>query len=92
MPSYTDQEKITIGRDYMLPKTLKDAGIAPEAILFSEDVWASVVRPLGYDAGIRTLGRTIEGVVRKIARMIVEGKGEKFTITKDNVKEFLPQW
>jgi len=46
--------------------------------------------PLGYDAGIRTMERTIEGVVRKVARLIVEGKGTSFTVTLQNIKEFLP--
>src|SRR3989304_6200089 len=43
------------------------------------------------EAGIRTLERTIEGIVRKVARSIVEGKGQSFKITPENVKEFLPQ-
>lgn len=91
MPSYSDSEKIKIGRDYMLPKILKAAGIPEGALVLEDDVWAQIVRPLGYDAGMRTLGRTIEGVVRKVARMLVEGEGRSFKITKDNVKEFLPR-
>ncbi len=91
MPSYTDQEKIVIAQRYMLPKALKEAGMNPETIKFADDVWASIARPLGYDAGIRTLERTLKGVVRKVARMIVEGKGQSFQITSENVKEFLPQ-
>jgi ATP-dependent Lon protease len=50
-----------------------------------------MVRPFGYDAGIRTMERTVGGAVRKVARMIVEGKGDKFHITTQNVKDFLPQ-
>jgi ATP-dependent Lon protease len=46
---------------------------------------------LGYDAGIRTLERTIEGIVRKVARQIVEGKTQSVKITPENVKEFVPQ-
>ena len=91
MPSYTDQEKIVIGKEYLLPKKLKMTGLASGAIVFDDDVWASVVRPLGFDAGIRTLERTIDGITRKVARMIVEGKGESYRITSENVKEFLPK-
>lgn len=91
MPSYTDIEKITIGSRYILPKTLKEAGIPDGAITISDDVWANITRPLGYDAGIRTLERTIDGIVRKIAKMMVEGKGTTFNITPQNVKEYLPQ-
>jgi len=46
---------------------------------------------LGYDAGIRTLERTIEGIVRKVAKLIVEGKGQVYKITSQNIKDFLPQ-
>lgn len=92
MPSYSDNEKITIGKEYMLPRALKEAGLAEGAVVIDDNVWSSFVRPLGFDAGIRTLDRTIKGMVRKIARMMVEGKGEKYKITSENVKEFLPSW
>lgn len=91
MPSYTDMEKITIGAKYILPSALETAGIPDGSVVISDDVWADIVRPLGYDAGIRTLERTIDGIVRKIARMMVEGRGNNFNITPQNVKEFLPQ-
>lgn len=91
MPSYTDSEKISIGVDYVLPRVVKAAGIPDGALVVDEDIWPIIVRPLGYDAGIRTLERTIENIVRKVARLIVEGKGQSYRITKENVKEFLPQ-
>ncbi len=91
MPSYSDSEKITIGTSYILPRVIKMAGLPEGALSIEPDVWANIVRPLGYDAGIRTLERTIEGIVRKVARSIVEGKGTSFKITSQNVKEFLPQ-
>lgn len=90
MPSYTDLEKITIGKKYVFPKALKDAGLDSENLTMDDEVWANLVRPFGYDAGIRTMERTIGGVVRKVARAIVEGKGNKFHVTTQNVKEFLP--
>lgn len=92
MPSYTDEEKITIGRDFVLPKTMEESGLSPEALKIEPDVWPQIVRPLGYDAGIRTLERTINGICRKVAKMIVEGKGKAFVINKENIKEFLPNW
>jgi ATP-dependent Lon protease len=91
MPSYTDAEKITIGKAYILPKARKQAGLSEEGLVIDDDVWPKIVRPLGFDAGIRTLERTIEGTVRKVARLIVEGKETSVKITTDNVKQFLPQ-
>ena len=91
MPSYSDQEKITIGQKYILPRKIKIAGIPEGSLMISDDVWPNIVRPLGFDAGIRTLERTIDGITRKVAKLIVEGKGQSFKITPENVKEFLPQ-
>lgn len=91
MPSYTDQEKITIAQKYVLPSAMKAAGLPSGTLAIDDDVWANIVRPLGYDAGIRTLERNIDGVVRKVARLIVEGKVQNVHVTSTNVKEFLPQ-
>lgn len=92
MPSYSDEEKITIGRDYVLPQAMAEAGLPKEAIKIDAAVWPKIVRPLGYDAGVRTLERTIGGICRKVAKLIVQGKGKSFQITPENMKEFLPTW
>jgi len=91
MPSYTDQEKIVIAMRYVLPIKLKAAGIPDGALRISDEVWPQIVRPLGFDAGIRTLERTIDGIVRKVARLIVEGKIKEITLTQENIKTYLPQ-
>ena len=90
MPSYTDMEKITIGKNYMLPKIVKFTGVSKDALVIDEAVWPLIVRPLGYDAGMRTLERTIQGMVRKAARQVVEKRATNFKITLDNYKQFLP--
>lgn len=92
MPSYSDEEKIKIGRDYVLPQTLKECGLSSENLEIAEEVWPKVVRPLGYDAGIRTLERTIQGICRKVAKKVVEGEGKHFFINQENIKQFIPQW
>jgi len=91
MPSYTDQEKITIGQRFMLPKLLIASGIPDGSFSIDDDVWPTIVRPLGFDAGIRTLERNIGGAVRKAARMMVEGKVESVRLTTENAKQYLPQ-
>jgi ATP-dependent Lon protease len=91
MPSYSDLEKITIGQKYVLPASMKAAGLPAGALTIDDDVWANIVRPLGYDAGIRTLERNIDGVVRKVAMSLVQGKSQSVHVTSVNVKTFLPQ-
>ena len=92
MPSYSDEEKTTIGRDYVFPQEIKACGLTNEKLEVSSDVWPYIVRPLGYDAGIRTLERTINGICRKVAKEIVEGKTNKVTIVRGNINQYLPSY
>ncbi len=92
MPSYNDDEKIVIGRDYIFPKAIKQAGLKPEELQIKPDLWGQIVRPLGFDAGVRTLQRNIEGLCRKAAKLIFEGKVKQVIVDESNVKAFLPQW
>ncbi len=89
MPSYSDEDKIAIGKKYMLPEIIRQSGISEGSLIIEDESWARIVRPLGFDAGMRTLERTIQQVVRKAARDIVEGKTQSFVVTPENVKEFL---
>lgn len=94
MPSYSDEEKVVIGKTYMFPKIARDSGLTPTNLKIDEAVWPAIIRPLGYDSGMRSLERTIEGICRKTARSIVEGKVPQngtVIINAQNVKEFLPQ-
>jgi len=90
MISYSDEEKIQIARNYLLPKVMDEAGLTKENIIFDDDVWPLVIRPMGFDAGIRQLERTLKMFVRKIAKKIVLKEGSSFRITKDNFKEYIP--
>ncbi|MBA3723528.1 MAG: AAA family ATPase [Candidatus Levybacteria bacterium] len=88
MPSYNDEEKMHIGRDYVFPKVSKLIGLKPEQLVVDEPVWEIIIRPLGYDPGIRGLERLVNMMCRKAARMIVAGEAKNIKITADNVKLF----
>lgn len=92
MPSYSDEEKTHIAQNFLFPKALKEGGMDPSTISVDPSIWPNIIRPLGYDAGIRTLGRTIEGIVRKVAMMNVTGQAQTVHLTPDNIKDFLPKW
>lgn len=89
MPAYTDEEKLIIGKKYLLPNALKDAGVDDGKLIIDDGIWSQIIRPLGFDAGIRSLNRTIQGLTRKIARAIVEGKSGPFRITVENLGEYI---
>lgn len=90
MPSYTDEEKIVIAQKYLFAKIREQTGLKPEQLTIDDPVWPGIIRPLGFDSGIRSLERTIEGICRKSARLIVEGKATVVVVNATNVKEFLP--
>jgi len=93
MPSYTDEEKKIIAKDYLFPKIKQEAGLSGIQLNIDDSLWPLIIRPLGYDSGIRSLERTLETVARRISKMVVEGKIAKntnFMITAENLKQFLP--
>lgn len=89
MPSYSDEEKMIIGKNYLLPKALEEAGLEKGVLVIEENVWPQIIRPLGFDAGIRSLQRTLQGICRKIARKMVEGGVGPFKIAGENLGEYL---
>lgn len=90
MPSYTDEQKITIGRNYLLPRALSASGLSAKDLTINDDIWEAIVRPLGFDAGMRTLDRTINGICRKVARAKLETKVQNVVLSEQNYKEYLP--
>jgi ATP-dependent Lon protease len=92
MPSYTDEEKLMIASRYVFPRALAQAGLPQGAVVIEDEVWPLLIRPLGFDSGIRTLERTIVGLCRKVAKLVVTQNVGQIIVNKDNVKEFLPEW
>lgn len=92
MPSYSDDEKTVIAQRYVMPKLLQEAGMDNNSLVIAPDVWPTLVRPLGFDAGIRTLERNLKGAVAKAARLRLEQNLPQVIINKDNVKFFLPTY
>lgn len=89
--SYNDEEKIVIAKDYLLPKVIKNAGLNPTQIKFADDVWPLVVRPLGFDAGVRQLERTLSELARKVALQVVQGVTDGVEINTQNFREYIPE-
>ena len=84
-----------IGKLYMFPKILEESGLSSTDLVIDEEIWPQIIRPLGFDPGIRSLQRTIRDIVRRVARSLLEKKiatGAQFRISKENIHEFLPAW
>jgi len=89
--SYTDNDKIVIAKNYLLPKVREATGITEEQLSFDEEVWPLVIRPLGFDAGVRQLERTLTELARKVALQIVQGLATGVRITKENFRQYIPE-
>lgn len=87
--SYNDDEKEVIAKEYILPKVLKNMGLNESHIQIKEDVWPLLIRPVGFDAGIRQLERNIATLARSAARKIVSGTPLPIIVDATNVKEFV---
>lgn len=92
MPSYSDEQKQVIAKEYLLPKAIKEASLPDGVLSIDDSVWSQIIRPLGYDSGIRTLQRTVFGIARKVARLYVEGQVQQVHLTPDTIKPYLPSF
>ena len=88
--SYTDDEKFVIAKRYILPRVLKGLNLSEEYIRIQDDVWPLIIRPVGFDAGLRQLERNISAIVRTCARKIVEGTQIPIVITPSNINQYMP--
>ncbi|MBI2357228.1 AAA family ATPase [Candidatus Dojkabacteria bacterium] len=87
--SYSDDEKVVIAKNYSLPKVIKNTGIEEGSIIIEEEVWPMLVRPVGFDAGLRQLERNLATLVRRAARLITGGTPVPIVVNKDNLREFV---
>src|SRR5215475_3624607 len=89
LQGYTEEEKIHISFQYLVPRQIDENGITPEQIEFPEEAVRYVIRHYTREAGVRNLERTIGTICRKQARRLAEGKHEKLVVSKEIVQEFL---
>ncbi len=73
-PGYTEQEKLKIATNYLVPKQLKENGLNGELVTFPEPPLAEIIRHYTREAGVRDLERQIATVYRKVTRQSVEKK------------------
>jgi ATP-dependent Lon protease len=89
LQGYTEEEKVHIAFQYLVPRQIEENGITTEQIEFPEEAVSYIIRHYTREAGVRNLERTIGTICRKQARRLAEGKTEKLVITKEIVQEFL---
>jgi len=79
LPGYLDHEKHAIARQYLIPRQLERAGVAPESVVLDPDVVPAIVRQYTREAGVRELERRVARLARKLARQRVTSDGPSAT-------------
>lgn len=87
---YTDEEKMNIASLFLVPRQIRETGIAGNPPRFSKEALYKIIREYTYEAGIRNLEREINSICRKIAVEVVEHNDtSKTAITPDSIERFL---
>ncbi len=90
IPGYTEDEKLNIGRKYLLPKQMEQHGLKEEELVISEPVLIDIIRYYTRESGVRSLEREIAKICRKtVKRLALEKKTEKITVTTRTLESFL---
>ncbi len=89
IPGYTEQEKVKIAQQYLLPRQINENGLKPEQIQIRASTLLKVIREYTREAGLRNLERELGTICRKVARKIAEGQKGPFRITTQNLHKYL---
>ena len=89
IPGYTEDEKINIANNYLIPKQLKDNGLKNEELDLDQNVLKDIVRSYTKESGVRNLEREISKLARKTVKNILTNENKKVSINSENLSEYL---
>ncbi len=89
LAGYSDQEKLHIALQYLIPRQIVENGLKPEQFELTNAALMLIAARYTREAGVRQLERTIGGVARKVALKIAQGDAEKVVIDAAEIKEYL---
>ncbi len=89
-PGYTEDEKLHIAKQFLLPKLFREHGLKDKALAFTDQVLADIIRKHTREAGVRDLERQIATIIRKVIRRIVEKKAKgKVSVNSKTLHTYL---
>jgi ATP-dependent Lon protease len=90
LPGYTEDEKVQIAKNYLLPKQIENNGLKPEELVLNDSALHDMVRLYTRESGVRGLEREIAKVCRKVVKqMVLRPKGESVHVTARNLEKYL---
>ncbi|MFV0363319.1 MAG: endopeptidase La [Suipraeoptans sp.] len=87
--SYTENEKMHIATEHLIPKQIKRHGLTPEQFSINNHAIGTIIRSYTKEAGVRQLERRVGDLCRKAAKEMLEDKKKSITITKRNLEHYL---
>jgi ATP-dependent Lon protease len=89
LSGYTEQEKVQIAQRYLVPRQVRENGLRPEELAFTDAALLEIIRNYTREAGVRNLEREIGRVARKMVTRIAEGKAEAVVIDQPDIRDLL---
>lgn len=89
IPGYTEDEKLNIAKNYLIPKQLKDNGVKKGEVTISDSAVMAIIRHYTREAGVRSLEREISKICRKVIREHLLGKKTKTAVSGRNISKYL---
>ena len=89
LSGYTEEEKLVIAQNYLIPRQIKENGLKTRTVPFSSGAVKQIITEYTAEAGLRNLEREIAKICRKVARKIAEGAKEPFAVARSNLHKYL---
>jgi ATP-dependent Lon protease len=89
LSGYTETEKVRITQGYLIPRQLRENGLRPDELSFTDGALRKTIRDYTREAGVRNLEREIGRVARKVVTRIAEGEVEPARVKVHDVSRFL---
>ncbi len=90
LSSYTDEEKLMIAKDHLLPKQMKKHGLKRTQLRVTDDAIRDIIQCYTMESGVRNLERELASVCRKADMQLVQaGAPKRLTVTAQNLDTYL---
>ncbi|WP_148716304.1 endopeptidase La [Chitinolyticbacter meiyuanensis] len=90
LSGYTEDEKVNIALKYLVPKQMKNNGVAEGELVISEAAVRDIVRYYTREAGVRSLDREVAKICRKVVKnLMLKPSDKKLTVTPKNLDKYL---
>ncbi|HUW17870.1 MAG TPA: endopeptidase La [Sedimentisphaerales bacterium] len=89
LPGYTETEKLSIAKKYLVPRQLKEHGLSKTRLSIKDEALLAIIQSYTREAGVRSLERNIAAICRAVATEIAKGKKKRATIDKADLAKIL---